>query len=1361
MRIRSHARARPTLIAGRYRVLRTLGRGGMATVHCVHDEVTGHDLALKRLHAEAPASHVALFEREYHTLATLQHPCIVRGFDYGADPDGAFYTMELLSGAEVHDRAPLPYTDVCRMLRDLASGLALLHARRLIHRDLSARNIFLMPDGSVKLIDFGTLAAFGKARNLAGTPPFIAPESLHGGDLDQRTDLYALGALAYYLLTGRHAFPARSVAELSDAWQERPRAASKRVAELERADLPAVPPALDALIESLLDENPLARPTTAADMMDRLAVIAGLPQAEIVQDAESYLASPAFVGRAKQRKLLRDACAAAARSQPRMIVIEAAAGMGRTRLLKELAVTARVQGAIVLEADADAERATHGVAERYAHGLLSALPELALQRAEPYAATLAHLSGSLAERLGVETLSPMPQAHGEARMRVQSALSGMFLDVARDQLIVIIADDVQGFDQASLAWLAALTRSAGHHKLLVVAAIRDSGESLPTPLRLSAEPVRLGPLSRQELSDLFRSVFGDAQHLARLVDLAYQRTEGNPRHALDLLEHLYREGLLSLSQGAWMLPQTIPPEVVPADRVEAERARLARLTSQARALGQSLSVCEGELPLPLCVALSELKRSELFDALDVLVRAGVLAGSTAGYRFARESLRKLLHDELGAERLQLAHARLGSFLLSGSDRSALERLRAGVHLLLGGDEEAGSRLVAEGGRHYGLVELAELGPAAPLLERALAHFRATGRSDYELISLLAPLALAGYYADRVYATLYGREAVSMLERLIGLPEARRLRPYLGRKLGLLAALGGSALAFARHRRNPRVPRYREAIMLLFNCVAALTGTSTICLDPESARAYAAVLEPMAALGSKHVASVMYTFCRNLAATLEDHPARARRNWIAMADMLEQPIAARYLPAGVHALYIGGVWYARGVCECYRDDSAALECADRLQALHLKLYEMSADQVRMFYYASRGDLLRFEQYRQRVEVHAIQRGSAWQVETWTYSGLVSIYLRLGDVAGLRTCAEQLKRLSAETPSLMQAQQRAQQTYLVMRGTPEEALSAVQQSGEHAVDFLGAARHQGLRAAAHNLLGQHERAKQLCEAALARLDPEDLAFCTLNLGLQLELARAEAGLGHAASAEQALRALLVAHAPAANPLSLGALHEALAELAAQRRDADAFVAHEAEVTQLWQPLRVPALEARRNRLARLYQAYGSSGDGVVSRAPDTDTAPRLLTVLHRLRHGGERDSEGSARWALQQLLPLTGAEDAHLFTCQDGELTCVASYGLDEPPALLTAALQKRVQQLGDADSDQTSYQDEPLDPTLITLGARSYRMAVLRSANDNDERIAGVVALAGDGSVPHPVLRAIAKRLFASDSLLPAAAEKGS
>ena len=1325
----------------------------MARVWRVLDEVTGQSLALKRLSRAANANHVALFEREYHTLASLRHPCLVEVYEYGSDARGPFYTMELLDGSDVSKLAPMPWADVCRILRDVASGLALLHARRLLHRDVSARNAWRTPQGGTKLIDFGTMATFGTPADVAGTPPFIAPEALRGLDLDQRTDLYSLGALAYFLLTGRHAFPARSLADLESVWTERPRLVSQRVAELEREDLPEVPAALEALVDTLLNHDPLARPTTAADVIDRLRVVISLEPDTQARALESYLSSPPFVGRAAERTALFTALAASASGRATNAIVEGASGLGRTRLLREFALNARLSGAVVLQADPQAHRDTHAVAHEFALRLLAALPVAALAAAAPYARTLGHISPAIRARLGlsVDDLAEMPHAHGEARMRVQAALRDWFLAVARQHTLVIVADDLEAFDEASAAWLAALAREAGDHRLLVVAALRTDGPGLSLAiqaLRQNATRLVLQPLTLEETAQLFRSVFGDVQHLARFVDLVHQRAEGNPGHAVDLAEHLSREGVIAYSEGAWVLPQSFAAGALLANRLDTEVARIGRLPAQARRLGQTLSLREGPMSLEMCAALADGDRHALFASLEALVREGLLVGSADGYRFARESLRAVLQSELDADRRRLTHRRLGNFLLASEDLSELERLKAGVHLLLGGDEEGGGRAVAAAGKHYGLVQLADLGPAVPSLEAAHSHFRAAGWSPHEMASVLAPLALAGYYADWRLAGRYGPEAVDVLQTIVGLKLARRLRAYLGRRLALFVALGVAALGFARRSGNPRTPTFREAIMLLFNCVAALTGVCTVCIDPEGAKRYASVLEPMTAFGPDHVATFMHEFCLNLVATVEDRLGESRARWSRMIERLDQPDAIRDLPKDVHGLYLGGALYARGVLECWRDDSRALEYAERLENLRLKLYEMSADQVRMMYYANRGNFELFERYRARVEVHAIQRGTAWQVETWTHSGLITVYLRTQDVARLRECHEQLKRMSAEVPSLRLASARALGAYLVLRGTPDEALGGLG-AGEEPLAIVGWGRGEGLRARALNALGDHARAREACAVAMGYLTDEDLKFCALNLGLQIELARAEAGLGDLTAAGSRLRSLLADHEGDGNPLTVGALHEAFAEISALRGDQAAFADHLAAVDKCFRQTRNPALVARCEHLARA-ALHASQPDGLRASWHPSTPPQRLRTFVHKLRHGGEQTRTRSAEWALQQLSQFSDIREGYLFVTAGGETTCVAQIGSDGHLGVLGPWVAERLRvAVQETETVATRTVEGASDPNRLDLGDAVFRFTPLRAPHESSgstDEFVGAVVLAGDTAVPFLVGRTIAERL---------------
>lgn len=176
---------------------RSLGEGGLARVCEAVDLRSGRVVALKQLLRPDHLRHKALFELEYHTLKELSHPSLIEVYEYGLTLQGRpFYTMELLAGQDVKELAPLPWQEVCELLVGVASSLAVLHSRRLLHRDVSARNVRRTGKGQAKLIDFGAMCEMGTPAEITGTAPFMAPEAVFGQPLDGRTDLYSLGALA-------------------------------------------------------------------------------------------------------------------------------------------------------------------------------------------------------------------------------------------------------------------------------------------------------------------------------------------------------------------------------------------------------------------------------------------------------------------------------------------------------------------------------------------------------------------------------------------------------------------------------------------------------------------------------------------------------------------------------------------------------------------------------------------------------------------------------------------------------------------------------------------------------------------------------------------------------------------------------------------------------------------------------------------------------------------------------------------------------------------------------------------------------------------------------------------------------------
>ena len=297
------------MIAGRYRVEEVLGRGGMGAVYRVRDARSGRQLALKRGFARDTRKTAkrtgAVRARVPHARAA-RAPAHHRGLRLRRRRARPVLHDGAARRRRPRRARPLPWREACALLRDVASSLALLHSRGLLHRDVSARNVRCTADGRAKLIDFGAMASIGVAKDVVGTPPFMPPEALQLQALDARADLFSLGALGYYLLTGRHAYPARRLGELRDVWRSRAAAAGAARARACRAALERA----DARSCSALDRS--ARPQSAAEVMERLCAIAGLPLEERAEVSRAYLTTPTLVGR--EQRAARACAGACSRS---------------------------------------------------------------------------------------------------------------------------------------------------------------------------------------------------------------------------------------------------------------------------------------------------------------------------------------------------------------------------------------------------------------------------------------------------------------------------------------------------------------------------------------------------------------------------------------------------------------------------------------------------------------------------------------------------------------------------------------------------------------------------------------------------------------------------------------------------------------------------------------------------------------------------------------------------------------------------------------------------------------------------------------------------------------------------------------
>ncbi|MBS1119834.1 MAG: serine/threonine protein kinase, partial [Deltaproteobacteria bacterium] len=286
------ADARSTLIGtviANYRVLDLVSVGGMGTVYRAEHMLIGRIVAIKVLHAELSTNREIInrFFNEAKATTTIGHPGIVEIFDFGhMDSGHAYIVMEFLDGVtlsrRIKLRGPMAEHEAATYLCGVCSALAAAHDKGIVHRDLKPDNIILVPDlqspigersklldfGIAKLTDTGFAGTATKTGAVMGTPTYMSPEQCRGtGDVDQRTDIYAIGCMFYELISGRPPFINPGMGELIGSHLfVQPDPVSKHAAH--------VSPGTDALIMKLLDKQPENRVQTARQLVGLLTAIA-------------------------------------------------------------------------------------------------------------------------------------------------------------------------------------------------------------------------------------------------------------------------------------------------------------------------------------------------------------------------------------------------------------------------------------------------------------------------------------------------------------------------------------------------------------------------------------------------------------------------------------------------------------------------------------------------------------------------------------------------------------------------------------------------------------------------------------------------------------------------------------------------------------------------------------------------------------------------------------------------------------------------------------------------------------------------------------------------------------------------------
>ena len=587
------------LIGARYQLINDLGRGATGSVHRVLDRLTGRVVTLKRVRLrDTPDSRSddpwrsnerLTLAREFRVLSSLHHPNIISVLDYGFDEQHPYLTMDLEENARTILEAARaePLAMQVELLVQTLRALVYLHRHGVIHRDLKPENVLVVGD-QVKVLDFGLSIRRDGFRmedsEPAGTILYMAPELLYGDPPSERSDLWAMGIIAYELLCGEHPFartdPMAFYRELTHTTLPRP--------------TDPVDPRLRPILARLLAVKSADRFEDATQVIGALEQGLGLHLAvETVATRESFLQAAPLVGRQEELATLSALLRSAAAGHGGAWLIGGESGVGKSRLLDELRTQALVAGVIVVRGQ--------GVSQGGSpyHVWRDVLRNLIL-RVDPSdgdASVLKAVVPDIGDLLGreiEESLAFNPET-------TQSRLLLAVEEVVRRQrgTVLVILEDLQWVGSESLRLLDWLAQSAERLPLLLLGTFRnDEAPELPRAVE-SVRVMKLGRLERADIAALAESMIGPAGCDADVAALLERETEGIPFFVVEVVRALaeHAGGLSRIGR------DQLPIRVVSGGMRRVVRRRLGRVQPEAIPPLETAAVLGRTLDLNLLRAL--------------------------------------------------------------------------------------------------------------------------------------------------------------------------------------------------------------------------------------------------------------------------------------------------------------------------------------------------------------------------------------------------------------------------------------------------------------------------------------------------------------------------------------------------------------------------------------------------------------------------------------------------------------------------------------------------------------------------------------------------------------------------------------
>jgi len=680
---------------GRYALLKKLGEGGKGIVYKARDTVLNRVVAVKVLKSTVTNDEAySRFMTEARAVAKLNHPNIVSIHDIGKEDGKQFFVLEFVDGESLRDLMqtyPEGKCDIETVLRigmDVCNALQYAHSEKVLHRDIKPENVMITKDGTAKLMDFGLAKMIGQPGVtqegvIVGTVAYVAPEVALGKSTDARSDLYSLGAVLYETLAGRPPFQGEDpVKVIFGHIHDTPVALSKLNSK--------VPQALAECIMKLLEKEPEKRYQSAENLFKTLREVSEEFLRETLVPAHKpgmVVPSPRpiavreiqLIDRVEEMSLLRQAVDRGVRGEGGLVFLYGEAGIGKTRLARELRAYARLRGMQVLYGRCPALFRMDGVppyvlwSEVVRDYLENSNPEQLYRVIGFYPAEVAKLVPEIIQKLrAIPQSFPISPEHEQNRLF--EAVSQFIINISREAPLLVILDDLQWTDPSSLLLLHYLARGVGKAPLLLLGAYRSTDIDGKHPLtqvltELNRErlpqSVSLKRMSLNDVSEMIRQMLEQDDVPPEFCGLVYEKTRGNPFFAEEVVKSLKEDEIIFREGDKWKFREVAGIEF-PETVKSVVKARISRLDDECQNVLTMASFIGNDVTCGALCGVTGIEEDKMVEIIDKILKTGLLKHRVIRGEdtcsFADIIVRDVVYEEVSPFKRKKLHGVVGQAL---------------------------------------------------------------------------------------------------------------------------------------------------------------------------------------------------------------------------------------------------------------------------------------------------------------------------------------------------------------------------------------------------------------------------------------------------------------------------------------------------------------------------------------------------------------------------------------------------------------------------------------------------------------------------------------------------------------------------